>query len=75
MIKKFFICFIVVGLALPLAAQVPAWGLGPFVRPAEVNPIIAPSTNSLFECPMTRTAVEWEAGHTFNPAAVVKNCG
>lgn len=73
MIKKFFICFIVVGLALPLAAQVPAWGLGPFVRPAEVNPIIAPSTNSLFECPMTRTAVEWEAGHTFNPAAVVKD--
>jgi predicted GH43/DUF377 family glycosyl hydrolase len=71
--KNFFISSIIVWLALPVVAQVPAWGIGPFIRPAEINPIIVPSTNSLFECPMTKTSAEWEAGHTFNPAAVVKD--
>ena len=71
--KNFFIWSIAVWLALPVVGQVPAWGIGPFTRPVGINPIIVPSTNSLFECPMTKTSVEWEAGHTFNPAAVVKD--
>ncbi len=54
-------------------AEVPSWGLGPFARPAGVNPIIAPNTNSFFTCPMSGKPVPWEGLHTFNPSAVVKD--
>lgn len=60
-------------LASPVVAQVPQYGIGPFIRPPGVNPIISPNTNSLFTCPMSGTAVHWEGLHTFNPSAVVKD--
>jgi predicted GH43/DUF377 family glycosyl hydrolase len=49
------------------------WMLGPFVRPAEGNPVIRPRKESTFLCPMRKELVHWEALHTFNPAAVVRN--
>lgn len=58
------------GVAL---GQVPSWGLGPFVRPAGINPIVRPNLESVFNCPMRGTPIQWEALHTFNPAAVVKD--
>jgi predicted GH43/DUF377 family glycosyl hydrolase len=39
-----------------------SWMLGPFIKPTQVNPVIAPNP-----------AVAWEAYATFNPAAVVKD--
>ena len=72
--KKFLCIFsIAIFLASPALAQIPAWGLGPFARPEGVNPVIAPNTNSLFECPVSGMPVRWEALHTFNPAAIVKD--
>lgn len=60
--------------AIALGAQVPAnWGLGHFVRPDSVNPVIVPRVDSVFFCPMRKAEVHWEALHTFNPAAVVRN--
>ncbi len=60
--------------ALVWAADAPArWGLGPFLRPESVNPIIRPNDASVFLCPMRGAPVHWEALHTFNPAAVVRN--
>jgi predicted GH43/DUF377 family glycosyl hydrolase len=60
--------------AIALGAQVPAdWGLGHFVRSGDVNPVIAPSADSVFFCPMRKAPIHWEALHTFNPAAVVRN--
>ncbi len=50
-----------------------AWLIGPFVRPASGNPVIAPNPASVFPDPVSKTAVHWEALHTFNPAAVVRN--
>jgi predicted GH43/DUF377 family glycosyl hydrolase len=50
-----------------------AWALGPFSRPAGVNPLIRPDTNAWFKCPMTGTEARWAALHTFNPAAVARN--
>ncbi|HWT66120.1 MAG TPA: glycoside hydrolase family 130 protein [Terracidiphilus sp.] len=47
------------------------WQIGPFVRPAEGNPVIAPQAESKFMDPIAKTPVAWEALHTFNPAAVV----
>jgi predicted GH43/DUF377 family glycosyl hydrolase len=55
--------------ALPLAS----WQLGPFERPTNLNPIIVPSRDSVFECPMRKALVHWESLHTFNPAAIVRN--
>jgi predicted GH43/DUF377 family glycosyl hydrolase len=56
----------------PCQGASPDWALGPFVRPAGVNPVIVPNRNSMFECPLRGSPVHWEALHTFNPAAVVK---
>jgi len=56
----------VLSLALVLAIyggpSQQSWMLGPFTKPAHVNPVITPNP-----------AVAWEAYATFNPAAVVKD--
>ena len=49
------------------------WQIGPFVRPAVGNPVIAPDTSLVFVDPIRKSALHWEALHTFNPAAVVRN--
>ncbi|MGC1298523.1 MAG: glycoside hydrolase family 130 protein [Alloacidobacterium sp.] len=50
-----------------------AWVISPFVRPASGNPVIAPNPASSFDDPIRRAPVHWEALHTFNPAAIVRN--
>ncbi|MBA3938705.1 MAG: glycosidase, partial [Planctomycetes bacterium] len=55
-----------------LVAEVPPWGLGPFVRQDHVNPILTPRADTVFRCPL-RGEVAWEAKDVFNPAAVVKD--
>ncbi len=50
-----------------------SWQIGPFVRPAVENPVIAPDTSLVFVDPIRKSALHWEALHTFNPAAVVRN--
>ncbi|HTJ78972.1 MAG TPA: glycoside hydrolase family 130 protein [Rariglobus sp.] len=49
------------------------WTMGPFVRPPDAQPIIKPNPDSVFDCPMRKMPVHWEAPHTFNPAAIVKD--
>jgi predicted GH43/DUF377 family glycosyl hydrolase/lysophospholipase L1-like esterase len=49
------------------------WVIGPFTRPAEGNPVITPQPASTFVDPILKKPVAWEALHTFNPAAVVRN--
>lgn len=62
----------VICLAQP-GSDLPAWAMGPFVRPAGVNPIISPKPASTFFDPMSQKQVAWEASDVFNPAATVKN--
>src|SRR5436309_14973457 len=50
-----------------------AWTFGPFVKPAEVNPVITPNPASRVRSPMTDSVVAWEEYATFNPAAVVRD--
>ena len=59
--------------AQPLAAQDRSWLFGPFVKPAAVNPVIAPSTTATVRSAFTDSLVQGEAYATFNPAAVVRN--
>jgi predicted GH43/DUF377 family glycosyl hydrolase len=58
--------------SLSLSAQ-QDWQIGPFKRPAEVNPIIAPNKDSSFIDPILKAPAHWEALHTFNPAAIVRD--
>jgi beta-1,2-mannosidase len=48
------------------------WPLGPFTRPVQ-EPVIKPQAESVFHDPLSATPVHWEALHTFNPAAVMRN--
>lgn len=54
-------------------ASVNAWGLGPFRRPSPSEPIIVPNPKSVFLGPIRNKPVHWEALHTFNPAAIVRD--
>jgi predicted GH43/DUF377 family glycosyl hydrolase len=49
-----------------------SWMLGPFARPVHA-PILAPNPESVFTDPITKKPVHWEALHTFNPAAIVRD--
>jgi len=71
---------IALGLAVPwvwaavaCAQDKASWQIGPFARPAAGNPIIAARPESTFLDPISKKNVQWEALHTFNPAAVVRN--
>jgi beta-1,2-mannosidase len=62
--------------SMPAVGQRPAneaWGIGPWTRPASGNPVISPNPASVFQDPIRNAPVHWEALHTFNPAAVVRN--
>lgn len=48
------------------------WQIAPFTRPADA-PVIAPNKASVFNDPIRKAPVHWEALHTFNPAAIVRD--
>lgn len=50
-----------------------SWHIGPFQRADDVNPILAPTSDSLFRCPLQDKDIHWESDHIFNPAAVVRD--
>src|ERR1044071_6142506 len=54
-------------------SQQQSWMVGPFAKPARVNPVITPNSGSRFRSPVNDSIVAWEAYATFNPAAVVKD--
>ena len=60
-------------MAQSLLATPAHWILGPFIRPASGNPVITPNKSSVFDDPLRKAPVHWEALHTFNPAAVVRD--
>lgn len=49
-----------------------SWMLGPCSR-ASTTPILSPNPDATFLNPITGEQVHWEALHTFNPAAIVRN--
>jgi predicted GH43/DUF377 family glycosyl hydrolase len=66
----------VLSIALLAAAKPTSdnWTIGPFTRPADA-PVITPDKTTLFEDPIRKAPVHWQALHTFNPAAVVRDGG
>ena len=56
--------------SLPFAAD--AQWIGPFTRPTAA-PVITPDPKATFTDPILQKEVSWQALHTFNPAAIVRN--
>ncbi|MBN9614385.1 MAG: pesticidal protein Cry15Aa [Acidobacteriales bacterium 59-55] len=59
-------------LTLLGAARPAHWQIGPFTRPTG-GPVISPDKATLFNDPIRKAPVHWEALHTFNPAAIVRD--
>lgn len=58
-----------VSAADPKGVPVEAWEMGPFVKREE--PILSPTADSTFTCPVLKKEVKWESQNVYNPAAVV----
>src|SRR5438067_3466310 len=72
-LRRFIAVLFLIAVACSVRAQsFPDWVLGPFTRPAAGNPVISPNLASSFRDPILRRPVQWEALHTFNPAAIVR---
>lgn len=57
-----------------LQSSVPEnWTLGPFVRVNRNEPILRPLPASTFIDPILKKPIHWEALHTFNPGAIVRD--
>ena len=71
--EKLLLAAILMGSFALQAQSNSPWQIGPFTRPANDNPVIRPNPDSIFKDPIAKTTVHWEALHTFNPAAVVRD--
>ena len=49
------------------------WGLLNFEKVDSINPILKPTLNLSFECPVSKKEVLWEGKNVLNPTAVVKD--
>ncbi len=49
------------------------WELTGFVKADSINPILSPSLNETFVCPIQQRTVAWSEKNVLNPAAVVKD--
>jgi hypothetical protein len=47
------------------------WDIGPFVKHQE--PVLRPTSESRFTCPVRGKEVRWEERNVYNPAAVVRD--
>jgi inosine-uridine nucleoside N-ribohydrolase/predicted GH43/DUF377 family glycosyl hydrolase len=73
MYRKFVLAAAALVCAVALQAQTAQpWLIGPFTRPASGNPVITPRPASTFTDPVLKAPAHWEALHTFNPAAIVR---
>jgi len=67
-----FVAFATAAFSQATSSAAPDWALGPFTRPVD-GPILKPHPESVFQDPLRNEPVHWEALHTFNPAAVVRD--
>ncbi|HWC96980.1 MAG TPA: glycoside hydrolase family 130 protein [Candidatus Sulfopaludibacter sp.] len=58
---------------LAVAGYQAGWQIGPFERPSDARAVISPNKETSLRDPIDGKTVHWEALHTFNPAAVVRN--
>ncbi len=49
------------------------WALLNFVKADSINPILKPSPDLSFDCPLNKKEVAWEERNVLNPSAIVKD--
>lgn len=49
------------------------WALLGFVKADSINPILNPSSDQVFFCPLNKKEIRWEEKNVLNPSAVVKD--
>ena len=49
-----------------------SWGFSSFEKADDLNPILKPTPDQKFFCPLSQKEMLWEERNVFNPAAVVK---
>lgn len=49
------------------------WTITNFVKADSINPILQPSTELSFQCPLNQIEIKWEERNVFNPSAIVKD--
>ena len=59
-------------ISLAFASALPAQTLAHWTRPTK-TPVVTPNVTSVFLDPITGAPTHWEALHTFNPAAIVRD--
>lgn len=55
------------------AEKAQPWSFGFFEKVDSLNPILNPSSELSFECPITDRSVNWEERNVLNPSAIVKD--
>lgn len=49
------------------------WVMTDFVKADSINPILEPSSDQVFSCPVSKKEVKWEERNVLNPSAIVKD--
>jgi predicted GH43/DUF377 family glycosyl hydrolase len=57
----------------PIAETETDWALLNFVKVDSLNPIMQPSLDQTFNCPVSKNSVRWEERNVLNPSAVVRD--
>ena len=52
------------------ANSLPEWAIGPFTKHGA--PVLEPTPESIFHCPVSGRDIKWEEQNVYNPAAVVR---
>jgi predicted GH43/DUF377 family glycosyl hydrolase len=52
-------------------SDLPEWAMGPFIK--RDKPVLSPTSESVFDCPIEKRSVQWEQQNVFNPAVVVRD--
>jgi predicted GH43/DUF377 family glycosyl hydrolase len=63
---------VLISILAPCLSAQESWVIGPWTRASD-TPVIRPNPESTFVDPVTDKLVHWEALHTFNPAAIVRD--
>jgi predicted GH43/DUF377 family glycosyl hydrolase len=56
-----------------IAEKSDAWAMTNFVKADDDNPILTPTQNLTFDCPVRGENIQWEGKNVLNPAAFVKD--
>ncbi len=50
-----------------------AWWITNFVKIDSLNPILQPSAQQVFKCPINKANINWEEKNVLNPSAIIKD--